>query len=79
MYAALATLAFLATLWLVNLVICDLLDRGLGKIAAALNGCSALATAPAMRPVAARISQRSRVTRALHVQLLLRADLRAAA
>jgi hypothetical protein len=79
MLAPLATLAFLATLWLVNLVVADLLDRGLGKIAAALRGQSAFAMAPALRPVAVRVSQRSRAARPLHARPQLRADLRAAA
>ena len=63
MTAPLATLAFLITLWVVNLVLADLLSNGLGKIIAALKGQSVLATAPSIRPVAARVSQRSRPQR----------------
>ena len=66
MTAPLATLAFLATLWLVNIIIANMLDHGTGKIAAALKGRSVLATAPALRPVAVRVSQRSRPSRALY-------------
>ena len=73
MTAALATLAFLVTLWVVNLVLVDLLNNGLGKMIAALKGRSALATAASIRPVAVRVSQRSRPQRALHAQPRLRA------
>ena len=79
MTAPLATLAFLVTLWVVNLVLADLLSDGLGKISAALTGSSQLATAPSIRPVAVRISQRSRQQRALRAQPQLRQPLRAAA
>lgn len=73
MLAPLATLAFFTTLWLVNLVIADTLDHGLGKMIAALKGRSALATAPSVRLIAVRVSQRSRLARTLHVQPQLRA------
>ncbi len=73
MTAPLATLAFLATLWLVNIVVANMLDQGMGKIVAALKGHSALATAPALRPIAVRVSQRSRVARAVCAQPQLRA------
>jgi hypothetical protein len=73
MTAPLATLAFLVTLWVVNLVLADLLSNGLGKIGAALKGRSPLATAPSIRPVAVRVSQRSRPQRALRAQPHLRA------
>jgi hypothetical protein len=73
MTAPLATLAFLVALWVVTLVIADLLSDGLGKMIAALKGRSALATAPSIRPVAVRISQRSRQQRALRAQPRLRA------
>src|SRR3990170_6908959 len=49
MTAPLATLAFLVTLWVVNLVLADLLSDGLGKVIAALKGHSPLAAAPAIR------------------------------
>ena len=73
MTAPLATLAFLAILWLVNLVVADMLDRGTGKIVAALKGRSPLATAPSIRPIAVRVSQRSPAAPAARVQPQLRA------
>ena len=79
MVAALATLAFLATFWLANVILADMLERGLGKMVAALKGQSSLAVAPSLPPVAARISQRSRPERALRAQPRLATNLRAAA
>jgi hypothetical protein len=73
MIAPLATLAFLVTLWVVTLVLADLMSDGLGKVIAALKGRSQLATAPSIRPVAVRVSQRSRQQRALRAQPRLRA------
>jgi hypothetical protein len=73
MTAPLATLAFLVTLWVVSLVLTDLLSDGLAKIIAALKGRSPLASAPSIRPVAVRVSQRSRPQRALRAQPRLRA------
>ena len=73
MTAALATLAFLIVLWVVNFVLADLLSNGFGKIIAALKGQPVLATAPSIRPVAVRVSQRSRQQRALRAQPRLRA------
>jgi hypothetical protein len=73
MTAPLATLAFLVTLWVVTFVLADLLNQSLGKAMAAFKGLSALATAPSIRPVAVRVSQRSRQQRALRAQPRLRA------
>ena len=73
MLAPLATLAFLVTLWVVKLVLANLLSDGLGKVIAALKGHSQLATARSIRPVAVRVSQRSRQQRALRAQPRLRA------
>ncbi len=73
MLAPFATLAFLATLWLAGIVVAEMLGQSGGKIAAALKGRSALATAPSIRPVAVRVSQRSRVARTLRAQPQLRA------
>jgi hypothetical protein len=73
MTAPLATLAILVTLWLVTIVMADMLNHGLSKVIAALKGRSALATAPAIRPIAIRVSQRSRPQRTLHVAPQLRA------
>ena len=72
MLAPLATLAFLATLWLAAMVLAQLLGETLGKIAAALKGRSQLATMPSTRPIALRVSQRSR-RRVLRAQPRLRA------
>jgi hypothetical protein len=73
MLAPLATLAFLATLWMTALVVAQMLGKSSGKIVAALRGRSMLVTAPAIRPVAVRVSQRSRGARALQAQPRLRA------
>lgn len=73
MLAPLATLAFLTALWLVGLVAADMHDQGMGKIIAALKGRSMLATIPMIRPIAVRVSQRSRPQRGLHAQPQLRA------
>jgi hypothetical protein len=78
MLAPLATLAFLATLWLVVMAIAQILAESGGKIAAALRGCSLLAAEPAIPAVALRVSLRSR-PRALRAQPRLRPELRAAA
>ena len=72
MLAPLATLAFLTTLWLIVLIGAEMLGASGGKIVAALTRQSLLATAPAFRPIAVRVSQRSR-QRALHAQPRLRA------
>lgn len=67
MLAPLATLAFLATLWLVAVVVAGMLAEN-GKIVAALNGLSPLASAPRIRPTPVRVSQRFRAQRALRAQ-----------
>jgi hypothetical protein len=72
MLAPLATLAFLTMLWLVALVIADTFVRSRATIIAALNGRSELATAT-IRPIAARISQRSRRRPVLRAAPRLRA------
>ena len=68
MLAPLATLAFLAALWLVVMATVEMLSQSGGKIAAALKGRSALATAPVLRPVAVRVSPRAHPQRALRAQ-----------
>jgi hypothetical protein len=73
MLAPLATLAFLATLWLVVTIVAEMIGQSGWKIVAALKGHSMLATAPAFRPVAVRVSQRSRAARVLRAQPRLRA------
>lgn len=78
MLAPLATLVFLVTLWLLVMIAAEMLGESGAKIAAALRGRSPLAFAPRIRPVAGRVSQRSR-HRALRAQPQWRANRRAAA
>ena len=73
MLAPLATLAFLATLWLVGIVVAEMLGVSGRKIALALRGRSPLATAPSVQPIALRVSQRARIQPALRAQPRLRA------
>jgi hypothetical protein len=73
MLAPLATLAFLATLWLVVTIVAEMLGQNGWKIVAALKGHSMQATAPELRPVAVRVSQRTRPQRILRAQPRLRA------
>lgn len=61
MLAPLASLAFLATLWLLAVTIAEMLGESGGKMPSALNGRSLMATAPKIRPIAGRVSQRSRL------------------
>jgi len=68
MLAPLATLAFLATICLIAAVIIEMVSTSGGKIALAFRGRSPLATAPSIRPVAVRVSQRARPQRALRAQ-----------
>ena len=72
MLAPIATLAVLTILWLLAMIVAEVLGVSGSKIAAALKGRSSLATAPAIAPVALRVSQRSR-QRALRAQPRLRA------
>ena len=68
MLAPLATLAFFATIWLVVMIGAEMLGSSGHKVLMALRGRSLLATAPSIRPVAVRISQRARPRRALRAQ-----------
>ena len=70
MIAPLATLAFLATLWLVARIALDLADGSGAKIVAALRGRSMLAQPPhSVRPVSVRFPPRAVVVRRpLHAQ-----------
>jgi len=79
MLAPLATLAFLLTLGLAVMVLAAIVAQSGSKIAAALKGASPLAAAPSIRPVALRVTQRSRPLRVLRAQPQLRTGLRAAA
>jgi hypothetical protein len=76
MIAALATLAFLTTLWLVAVVLTHTFAESGGKIVAALKGNSQLASILVGQPVPVRIGKR-----AVRMQPSLRASpkLRAAA
>ena len=73
MLAPIATLAFLAMLWLALVATANSLERGLGKITAALRGRSMLASAVNIPPVAIRFSPRSPAVRTARAQPRLRA------
>jgi len=73
MLAPLATLAFLATIWLVVMIGAEMFGTSGRKVLMALRGRSLLATAPSVRPVAVRVSQRTRPQRALRAQPQYRA------
>jgi len=72
MLAAVATLAFLTTIWLALLVGALMLTGNRSKILAALKGQSLLATQQQFVP-AVRLSQRSRQPRPLRARPKLRA------
>ena len=64
MIAPLATLAFLATLWLVAKFVLDMIEADGSKIAAALSGHSMLAQPPqSVRPVSVRFQPRAESVR----------------
>ena len=73
MLAPLATLAFLATLWLVVVFGAGMFGLGSRKMLMALKGQSLLASEPMIRPVAVRISPRARPQRTLRAQSQYRA------
>ena len=73
MIAALATAAFLATLWLLAIIGLAVLEESEAKIVAALQGRSPLAMAPLVKSVSWKMSPRSRVRPALHARPTLRA------
>jgi hypothetical protein len=64
MIAALGTLAFLATLWLLVVVGAAVLEESGAKIAAALKGASARQPVLRMTPVRVRMRARTRIMRA---------------
>ena len=68
MLAPLATLAFLATLWLIALISAELLGASGGKIVAALRRQPPLVAAPNVHRLVARISLRARPQPFLHAQ-----------
>lgn len=73
MTAALATIAFLATLWMIAFVVESLAGESWSKIVAALKGHSVLATAPQARQLSWKAAPRVRTTRPVHVRPTLRA------
>ena len=73
MIAALGTLAFLVTLWLLVQVAATTLDESGGKIVAALKGRSPLATAPIAQPISWKFSPRVRAKQPLRARPTLRA------
>ena len=73
MLAALATLAFLAGLWLAICAIARTLEESGSKIAAALQGRSPLARPAAVPMVSMRATQRARIARPVHARPRLRA------
>lgn len=68
MLAAFATIAFLATLWMLGVFAVTMFVQNSAKIVAALGGRSLLATATAQPPIVARVSQRSRLQRPVRAQ-----------
>ena len=70
MIAALGTLVFLATLWLLVVMGAAVLEESGARIAAALKG---LPRAPAMRMVPARVRARSRITQPVRARARWRA------
>jgi len=64
MIAALGTLAFLATLWLLVVVGAAVLEESGAKIAAALEGASARQPLLRLTPVRMRMRARTRIMRA---------------
>jgi hypothetical protein len=72
MLAPLATLAFLATIWLVVTIGAELLGTSGGKIMLALKGRSPMAE-PSIRPIALRVSLRARPQRTMRAQPRFRA------
>ena len=73
MLAPLATLAFLATLWLIVVVAARTLEESGAKIAAALAGRSVLAMVPKKMRVESRPRLRYRPARPLRAEPKLRA------
>ncbi len=68
MMPALATLATLAAIWMAVVIIARMVGESGGKILAALNGRSELATEHQLSPVPVRISQRARLQRTLRAK-----------
>ena len=73
MIAALATVLFLATLWFLGTLALATVEQSGGKIVAALNGQSLLATAPVVQPISWKVRSRAQATRPMRVRPILRA------
>jgi hypothetical protein len=73
MLAALATIAFLAAIWLFVVAAATTLEESGSKIVAALRGKSPLATPAPIAPVAVRVRLRSRPQPVLRARPQLRA------
>ena len=73
MTAALATLAFLVTMWLIVQLAAQMAEESGAKMLAALKGRSLLATQPTVVPVQVRVSARSKAQRPLRARAQLRA------
>jgi hypothetical protein len=73
MIAALATVAFLATLWLLAMLGLAIFDESGPKVLAALKGQSPLAMAPEVQSVTWKVTSRSRARQPLRARPQLRA------
>jgi len=73
MIFALATLVFIAILWLLGALAVAIVEQSGGKIVAALKGQSLLATAPIVQPVSWKASPRVRAMRPMRARPSLRA------
>jgi hypothetical protein len=73
MLPALATLAFLATLWMIVMVAARMADENGSKIVAAFKGQSQLAAERQLAQAPVRVSQRARQQRIVRAQPRLRA------
>ena len=73
MIAALATLTFLASMWLCVVVAAKMIEESGGKMLAALRGQSLLATPPVAAAARVRVSYRPRMQRPVHAQPRMRA------
>lgn len=73
MIAALATAAFLATLWLLAMIGLAIVEESGARIVAALKGRSPLAMIPPVQSVSWKVSPRVRVRPVMHARPTLRA------
>jgi hypothetical protein len=73
MIAALTTIIFLATLWMLAMIALTMLDESGSKVLAAIKGRSPLAVAPVVQPVSWKASSRVRTVRPMRARPTLRA------